>query len=422
MRDEELREQLKAWIRPVERLPAPDIAVIRRRARRRMMRNAAKAVAAVAVAAVAAGVIVVNLPRGGRLEAAPVPSPHATWYPAGRLPVANAGPAAAPYFVTLALGKVDAPAVVTGAFTGKVLSVVHPPAPSMRFVSAAAAGDDRTFVLAAEGAYPGQSSVTRFYELRLGPGGRPQPLSLLPVPAVAYGDEFAVSADGSRLAIATGTASNGHIEVVSLATGVVRVWEPSDHGSATSLSWAGDRWLAFDWSDASRAARVAPQRSGLRLLDTVAPGSDLMAARLIVSQAARFGSYRGIIGPLITPDGSDVFATMVSGEPLNPMAEVVEFSARTGQALGAVDTAGRRVRDGPVVRRAVDRSLGPASACRLRRPSPGRTRQDRQRSFHPDEPACADLQFRDTPRIVYRLVTVDEGSAGGAPARHPSSC
>ena len=102
MRDEELREQLKAWIRPVERLPAPDIAVIRRRARRRMMRNAAKAVAAVAVAAVAAGVIVVNLPRGGRLEAAPVPSPHATWYPAGRLPVANAGPAAAPYFVTLA--------------------------------------------------------------------------------------------------------------------------------------------------------------------------------------------------------------------------------------------------------------------------------------------------------------------------------
>ena len=92
MRDEELREQLKAWIRPVERLPAPDIAVIRRRARRRMMRNAAKAVAAVAVAAVAAGVIVVNLPRGGRLEAAPVPSPHATWYPAGRFSRRQRGP------------------------------------------------------------------------------------------------------------------------------------------------------------------------------------------------------------------------------------------------------------------------------------------------------------------------------------------
>jgi hypothetical protein len=301
------------------------------RAWRRLTRHAAMGVAAIAVVAVSACASA-NPSAGGNPGPAPASSPHVTWYPAGGLSAASAGPATAPYFVTLAFGKLDVPAVVTDAVTGKVLGTVHPPAGGMRFVSAAAAGDDRTFILAAEGASP----ATRFYELRLGPGGEPRPLALLPVPAVAFGDELAVSADGLRLAIATGTAGNGHIEVVSLPTGTVRVWESSDRGSATSLSWAGDRWLAFDWSDASRAAQLARQRSGLRLLDTAAPGTDLMSSRLVVSQAARFGSFGGLTSPLITPDGSKVFATMVSGVPVNPMAEVVEFSARTGQASGAV--------------------------------------------------------------------------------------
>jgi hypothetical protein len=332
---EERREQPEAWKRSAERRPAPGSSVIRRRARRRMTRHAVLGVAAVAVAACASA----GPSAGGNSGAAPTRSTHATWYPAGGLPAAGAGPAAAPYFVTLAFGKLDVPAVVTDAVTGKVLGTVHPPMGGTRFVSAAAAGDDRTFILAAEGAYPAQSPATRFYELRLGPAGTPQPPSLLPVPAVAYGDRLAVSADGSKLAIATGTASNGHIEVVSLVTGTVRVWGSSDHGSAASLSWAGDRWLAFDWSDASRAAQVARQQSGLRLLDTTAPGTDLMFSRLVVSQSARFGSFRGLTGPLITPDGSKVFATMVSGVPVNPMAEVVEFSVRTGQPLGAVTPA-----------------------------------------------------------------------------------
>ena len=48
MRDDELRDQLAAWIQPVQQLPAPDIEVIRQRARRRTVRNAAAGVAVIA--------------------------------------------------------------------------------------------------------------------------------------------------------------------------------------------------------------------------------------------------------------------------------------------------------------------------------------------------------------------------------------
>jgi hypothetical protein len=284
-----------------------------------------------------------HAPPAHHLTAAPSPAapsqaaplPHATWYPAGRLPAASAAFDVAPNFVTLAFQRLDEPAVVTDALTGKVLAVVHPPG-GTRLTGIAAAGDDRTFVLAAQS----NASATRFYELRLAPGGRPRPLVLLPVPAVAYGDTFAVSTDGSRLAIATGTAPAGAIEVISLATKTVRVWK-APHGHATDLSWAGNRLLAFQWWDGSRSARVARARSGVRVLDTTTAGSDLMASRLIVHQAARtgLGDFSGLAYPLISADGSRLFATMLWGGPSNPMAEVVEFSAHTGQALAVVAPA-----------------------------------------------------------------------------------
>jgi hypothetical protein len=260
------------------------------------------------------------------------PSPYATWYPAGRLPSVNAPPVVAPYFVTLAFQRADEPAVVTDALTDQRLGVVHPPVSGTRFTGAAAAGDDHTFVLAAQ--KQPNAPATRFYELRLGPTGHPRPLVLLPVPVIAYGNTFAVSADGSKLAIATATARTAAVEVVSLATGAVRLWKAAS-GHATDLSWAGDRFLGFQWWDGSRSPRVARARSGVRLLDTAAPGKRLLASHLIIHQAAdtRLGDFTGLASPLISADGSTLFATMLWGGPSNPRAEVVEFSAHTGQAL-----------------------------------------------------------------------------------------
>jgi hypothetical protein len=261
------------------------------------------------------------------------PLPQATWYPAGPPSPSNAAPGAAPYFVTLAIQHADEPALVTDAITGKVLAVVHPPVRGTRFTGAAAAGDDHTFVLGAQ-ERPNAPAVG-LYELRLGPAGHPSALVLLPVPAIGYGDPFAVSADGRKLAIATATAKT--VTVVSLATGAVALWKAAS-GQATDLSWAGNRFLAFQWSDGSRSPRAARARSGVRLLDTAAPGGNLLASRLIIHQAGRthLGKFTGLAFTLISADGSTLFATMLRGGPSNPKAEVVEFSAHTGQALAVV--------------------------------------------------------------------------------------
>ncbi len=76
MRDEELREQLAAWVRPVERLPVPDVTVLRHRARRRRVRQAAMGLAACVVVAATAGAFAAHLPLAGRPAATRTSSPH----------------------------------------------------------------------------------------------------------------------------------------------------------------------------------------------------------------------------------------------------------------------------------------------------------------------------------------------------------
>lgn len=92
-----------------------------------------------------------------------------------------------------------------------------PPPPYATFVEVSAAADDRTFVLAAQKlAYCTAGRVppvpaTKFFLLRLDPGhGRPgagATLTTLPIPAIPAGtavSDFALSPDGSRLAMVSG--------------------------------------------------------------------------------------------------------------------------------------------------------------------------------------------------------------------------
>jgi hypothetical protein len=249
------------------------------------------------------------------------PSPGATINPG--LPD-HAAPNAAPYFVTIDRAQAPAPAVIRDWRTGKVNATIQPPAWAGRtgFTAVSAAGDDLTFVLAAGGGH------SRFYELSTG-NGPGLPPRLLPVPRVATpGDPFAVSFDGSKLAIALpGPGGTARIMVVSLYTGAVRTWTAADRGSVTALSWAGGYRLGFDWTDLAD-----PSSSGFRLLDTTARGRDLLSSHLVIPAAIRLGSLSGIASPLISRSGAVVFFTMTG----HGRAAVAEFSVALGRPLGVV--------------------------------------------------------------------------------------
>jgi hypothetical protein len=353
MHDDELRAQLADWVRPVASLPVPGIRVLRGRARRRQIRRAATAAAITVVVAAAAVGITASLPGSGpsaargsaatqggpTWSAAPGTWIKGHWQPAGALPAADAGPASAPYFV--AIQPDQGPAVVTDAFTGQVLATVKPGISGASFAGVAAAGDDRTFILAAQ-----DTGFVAFYELRLAAGGRVRSLDVLFILPASTVPVFAVSPDASLLAYTTGTG----IEVVSLAQETAASWTATaDGGQAaavgggqvTSLSWAGDKTVAFDWSAppaSGASASTQPTGAGVRLLDINASGTLQQASRLIMpycpsGPACTSGPL--VISPVITPDGSKVLAGVVSlGQQVT--VRILAFSARTGQSVGAV--------------------------------------------------------------------------------------
>jgi hypothetical protein len=172
----------------------------------------------------------------------------------------------------------------------------------MPVVGVAGAADGRTFVLDEQRSIMG-GSVTwvgqpRFYLLRLTASGTKESLTRLAVPAIPNGtvvSGLALSPDGSKLAVDVNsgswpTARLMEIMTYRLATGAFRSWATSGvtnadapfgfTGSgvdgAQSISWTADsRTLAFGVENASYV--------GVRLLDTAAGGTDLIAdSRLAV--------------------------------------------------------------------------------------------------------------------------------------------
>jgi hypothetical protein len=145
---------------------------------------------------------------------------------------------------------------------------------------------------------------------------------------------FAISQDASMLAYAN--SQNNGFETVSLATGARRSWAPPDSGtvSGTSLSWAGDQTLAFEWLAGDNRH---PPGLGLRVLNIDAPGNLLQASRLVIP----YGQYCGATaacqdGQLLTPDGSKMLVTRVAADGQDYADSVAEYSASTGQRLADV--------------------------------------------------------------------------------------
>lgn len=152
-------------------------------------------------------------------------------------------------------------AVVRATATGRALAAVVPPLPYGTFVGVSTAADDRTFVLAAQelSPYPpvnqGKLPVpaTRFFLLRFDPGrgdpGATATLTPLPIPVVPAGTEvsdFALSPDGSRLALVGGRADVRRWSASSTPTSLAQgCWPTAGSpypgpaaGSGPRFSWA----------------------------------------------------------------------------------------------------------------------------------------------------------------------------------------
>jgi hypothetical protein len=337
MRDEELRAELASWVHEVSSLQAPGIGLLRQRARRRTVRRWLSGVIVVAVIAGIGIGVNASLPGTRPLPRTPVASgghhqKPAMWFPAEKLPAADAAPSVAPYAVDIS--QLSMPPAVMSTATGNQAAAIVPPQ-GVTYVGIAGAGDGYTFVLAGTA-----GSDVRFYEVRLAPDGQPgAPVLLLSIPASTIADPaggpdtffyFAISPDASMLAYGTPSA----IKVVSLATGKTTTWQIPG-GSVTQFSWAGDdRTLAFGWGAQSRTAAARAQ-DGVRVLDTSASGSLLQASRLVIplSELNIYGGY-----PLISADGSKIFATYYgdAGQYGPTTGEVEEYSVRTGQLIAMV--------------------------------------------------------------------------------------
>ena len=339
--DHDLQTELAAAFReqadPVTQAAVDSAGVFRRAVRSRRRRVAVRAASVLAVVAVAAGASVVS--RTLRPEPNPAGQPPGLLLDAAVAapPPARAAVSGMPrYYVTADHGRPVGE--VRESASGKTLSsVLLPNGIDPKLSQAAAAGNDHTFVLALF-TFP----RTRFYLMHVAAGGRSAELVSLaipPLPAGAAADAIAVSADGRKLAVSVqfSGGQRGAVEVVSLATGAVRRWTTGRAGVPWDLSWADDgRELGFFWQDSGPGSgSPRASRSGLWLLDTTAPGYNLMAGRRILP--AHVGSDT-VQSAILTPNGSRIIASVVYDGIYHVsrgtvVGGVVELSARTGRPL-----------------------------------------------------------------------------------------
>ena len=253
----------------------------------------------------------------------------------GPPPVQAAVSGMPPYYVTT--GHDRPVAEVRDSVSGKTLSAVPLPRgiePKMSKITAA--GDDRTFVLALS--FP----QTRFYLMRVAAEGRSAqltPLNIPPLPAGESANDIALSADGRTLAVAIqfSGGQQGAVEAVSLATGAVRTWTTARIGMPWTLSWAdGGRQRGFFWQDSGPAAgSTLTTVSGLWVLDTTAPGSNLMSGRRVIPA---FTGGDDVQSAVLTPDGSAVIASVIYDGTGHVgrgtvVGGIAELSAQTGRPL-----------------------------------------------------------------------------------------
>jgi hypothetical protein len=332
MHDSDLRELFDKWAQPMRDAAPPSLSVIVRRKRRRTARMAGASVMSVAAVAVVAGLV------GTSLSTGPKPAHHVTAAPTS----------APPYYLTVSQSgrSVLVWDAVTRKRVGSVRAPVERSVTGQRYptvFTVVAAGSGRTFVL--DATVHDNTTIempSGLFELHLAADGSPGPLHPLTQVRLRQGrigrwitsiNSVALTADGSELAVATGTYAAfkeifrpSKIEAVSLVTGSTRTWTASGLSDLNSLSWAGDSTLAF---------ACGTQGPSVCVLSTAGQGGHIDTSHPLIPSSLTYHGLSTPISPMITPNGSDIYAALQGGSGIG----LVEFSAQTGRPLRLVISA-----------------------------------------------------------------------------------
>jgi hypothetical protein len=208
---------------------------------------------------------------------------------------------------------------IVATATGKVAATATMPG----YVTAIAASRGAFFAAVV------RDNLARFYEIRMTSSRTGTEVTELPIPPdTAPVESMAASPNGSRLAYSTVVMHGASGDVQNLV--VASTTENSEHEWTTPASYstgsmgpmnflADGRTLAFSWTGPSETS----PSSALRLLDTAAPGSGLMAGRAVL----RFANELGMVeGYTLSPNGR-VAVGVASGRPYQTVVYSVTVSA-----------------------------------------------------------------------------------------------
>jgi hypothetical protein len=352
MQDQELRERFAEWARPLQDTVPPPVAVIRTRARRRVIRRGAAGAMTLAAAGVAAGLVIGGLPGAGASHPAPAapggPGPvtvpgstvHGSTVPGNAVPgstvpdntapigslSAQTVPPGSPYLVELGNRQAN----IMNAATGTLIQTAVAPVSGYGFTWVAATAGDRAFVLAAQ---TDGYTATKFYVLHVNPDGTMAGLTPVSGAAGVSGEIYgmAVSPDGTELAVTTtpqGGIPPSRVWVFGISGGGTRSWT-SAAGFPATLSFAGDGRLGFAWEPADATVTGGGVQFRTLRLSTLAAGG---TGSLIGDSTVTVNSVAAGLGGQFTADGSTVLAISQTATK----AWLEEFSARSGQLQDSV--------------------------------------------------------------------------------------